>query len=466
MKPKRPPRFKASIVAALVGLAATESLVDAQPITYRTVTSTVRNAIWACSPPGRTDLMFVASKEGVVSALDLQTGALLAVPPLVLPDVIRFGEAGLLGMACHPDFESNGYLYLYYTREVWPFHPDSWLQLTLVRYTCPGPARDAPGPASRAIIASLLAEWPSNLHVGGWIGFGPDNLLYWAIGDSQSPLSAQNTAAVNGKVLRIDVDRDEFPADPIRNYAIPPTNPFAGGPDLGEVFLWGLRNPFRCGFDSERRILYVGDVGSSYREELSAVHIDEPGSNLGWPCYEGTMSPWWADVCDGMGPVRFPIIEYNDDVPPLLRQGQSIITGGAYTGCAVPDLRHRVLLTDYFWNNEFYSFSHENQTVSNLTRHMLPGLGGRITGFARDGKGEIYILSSSGIHKLIPATAQSADLNADGSVNTPDLIFLLSRFSHPAPAGSPNAVADFNTDAVINTPDLTYFLNRFGTTCP
>lgn len=368
-------------------------------------------------------------------------------------------------MACHPRFSENGYLYFYYTTIIDedPLHATS--HVAIVRYTCPGPSRRKPDPLSRTVV--FLSRDSGSFHIGGWLDFGPDGLLYCAIGDRRDPLNAQDMANPRGKVLRLDVDRDDFPAEPLRNYGIPPGNPFASGGGMGEIFLWGLRNPFRCGFDSERRVLYVGDVGEVSREEISAVAIDGPGQNMGWPCYEGTL-PMSTGSCSPGSSLVFPFIEYRSStLPPLFRGGSSVIAGGAYTGCAIPALRNRVLLMDYTWRGDFYSLVLDGGVVSQLTGHISPTvINAGTPGFARDGVGEIYLVTGTGLFKIIALTAQNADINSDGVVNTVDLVFFLGRFGQPVTTGSPAALVDFNNDGSVNTPDLTYFLGRFGATCP
>lgn len=415
-------------------------------------------------PPGRDDVFFNASRTGRVFSTDLANLSCGDANGLTLPNVTTSTEQGLLGMAIHPDFDQNGFIYFYYTSILPELTGSTASSIAIARYTCPPPLRLIPDPATRTII---FVEPNSGIsHIGGWIDFGPDALLYAGIGDGGSAARAQDLSTVRGKIIRIDVNQDDYPNDPLRNYAIPPQNPLATTGGHPEIFLWGVRNPFRCGFDTERRLLYIADVGLSTREEMSVVPIDAPGRNLGWPCFEGTFAANPA----GCGPIEslvFPFIEYRPrDLPPLYRSGSSIMTGGAYTGCAMPALRHHVLFADYLWLNEIYSVEHVNGTYASVARHALTGIGNHITQFARDGKGEMYIISSGEIHKLIPATPQSADFNTDGTVNTRDLTFLLARFGQPATPGSLAAPADFNTDGTINTPDLTYFLARFATTCP
>lgn len=424
------------------------------------------SGVWVCFPPNRDDLCFDAGKSGVFVAIDLPSYSYNLQDALTLPNVCSTSEAGLLGLACHPRFEENGYIYAYYTGvlpEIPPQVPSC--SIAIVRYTCPAPARRRPDPSSRTLI--FYEPNAGTIHLGGWLEFGPDGLLYCAIGERGTAANAQSLSNARGKIIRLDVDHDDFPLDPNRNYAIPAANPYAAGGGLGEILYWGLRNPFRCGFDHVHRHLFIGDVGQSSREEISAVSIDGTGANLGWPCFEGTMQWNTSTNCGPTNELTYPIIEYRPiDLPPLFRRGSSVISGGAYTGCAIPAFRHRVVFTDYTWSMGFYSFQYTDGIASDIQLHTFPELGSGTTGFARDGKGEIYVLTGSGFFKLIPATPQSADFNHDGAVNTPDLTFLLARFGQPATPGSLAAPADFNTDGTINTPDLTYFLARFATTCP
>ncbi|MFY7895884.1 MAG: PQQ-dependent sugar dehydrogenase, partial [Phycisphaerales bacterium] len=143
-------------------------------------------------------------------------------------------------------------------------------------------------------------------HVSGWIGFGPDGLLYIPHGDNGSDSNSQNMTTLRGKILRIDVDGpdnipgnaddDGFPTDNDKLYTIPSTNPYVTDPDVpDEIWVSGVRNPYRCSFDTETGDLWVCDVGGGFREEVNRLTTSSGGANLGWPCAEGNIV--WQPQC-------------------------------------------------------------------------------------------------------------------------------------------------------------------------
>lgn len=182
------------------------------------------------------------------------------------------GEQGLLGLAFHPDYARNRRFFVHYTRQ-----PDG--ATIVAEYSA---ARD-PLIASRSERAILRVPQPHDTHNGGMIEFGPDGLLYVALGDG-GPLGdpanrAQNRGELLGKLLRIDVNRGQ-------PYAVPPDNPFVAGGGRPEIYALGFRNPWRFSFDPATGDLFVGDVGETRREEINLVR---PGGNYGWSILEGSL---------------------------------------------------------------------------------------------------------------------------------------------------------------------------------
>src|SRR5262245_13878553 len=264
-------------------LAAAPALAQA-PLTSTRVASGLVRPLFVASPPGDHRRLFVAEQgqngSPKIRIVDLQTGQVLPTPFLSLTGIPFGDERGLLGIAFHPDYAANGTFYIYLS--------DSLTTNTLRSYR----ASTNPDVADPATATDLLViPDPQVDHNGGWIGFGPDGYLYLASGDgggSNDPLNAaQDVTSLLGKILRLDVDGDDFPGDPARNYAIPPTNPFAGGGGAPEVLHWGLRNPWRAAFDRETGDLYLGDVGQNTVEEVDFAPAGSVGLNFGWRCMEG-----------------------------------------------------------------------------------------------------------------------------------------------------------------------------------
>jgi glucose/arabinose dehydrogenase len=276
--------------------------------------------------PTDVDRWFVVEQGGRVLVFDNDPQVSQTSVFIDIRDRVDDGptEAGLLGMAFHPDFANNRQVFLSYTRTGDP------LVSSVSRFTSSdgGKTLDA---ASETVILTL--EQPFGNHNGGGIGFGPDGLLYLGFGDGGSggdpQGNGQNTDTLLGAILRIDVDQ----APP---YTIPSDNPFAQGGGRGEIYAWGLRNPWRWSFDRVTGELWVGDVGQNQWEEIDRV---ERGGNYGWNVREGAHC-FNAETCDTTGLID-PVAEYAHS------QGCSVTGGYVYRGLAVPDLQGVYLYGDF-----------------------------------------------------------------------------------------------------------------------
>ena len=251
--------------------------------------------------------VFVTLQRGQIVIHD---GAQLLPAPFldITSQVGCCGETGLLGMVFHPDFEQNGYFYVFYTDKTQPIRTSI---LSRFRVSADDPNRA--DPASEKILMRI--KQGNNNHQAGQLHFGPDGYLYIAVGDGgldpRLDDPAQRLNSLLGKILRIDVDR----GDP---YAIPPDNPFAGRDDAaGEIWLYGLRNPWRFSFDRETGDMFIGDVGSSLVEEINFVAAGAPGGgNYGWAVLEGGDCLFGHPRCGEAGLVP-PILFYRHSAEPL-----------------------------------------------------------------------------------------------------------------------------------------------------
>jgi glucose/arabinose dehydrogenase len=278
------------------------------------------NPVFVTAPPLDPDHLFVVERGGRVLVLDLASGAIAPEPFLDLSgQVATAGEQGLLGLAFHPDFSSNGRFYVHLS------NPEGDSEIR--EYVAPAgdPARADPGSA-RLVLRVDQPEGLSN-HKGGWIGFGPDGQLHVALGDGGGggdPFgNGQNPATLLGAILRLDPGRDEFPADPARNYGIPADNPFAAGGGTGaapEVWAHGLRNPWRDSFDRATGELWIGDVGQGRWEEID---LGAAGANFGWNRFEGP-----EPFTPGASPegLTGPVFAYGRDL------GAAVTGGHVYRG--------------------------------------------------------------------------------------------------------------------------------------
>lgn len=200
------------------------------------------------------------------------------------------GERGMLAMAVHPDYATNGHFFVKFTGE--GAAPGDNGDIVIARYTRSGLNPDVADPLSAQTVMVIVHSEAGN-HNGGWLAFGPDGMLYITTGDGGNGCDiptrdAQNPDSLRGKMLRVDVDGDDFPADPDRNYAIPVGNPYIGVAGADEVWAIGLRNPFRFSFDRQNGDLFIGDVGQDNWEEINRqAAATPPPVNFGWVCREG-----------------------------------------------------------------------------------------------------------------------------------------------------------------------------------
>jgi glucose/arabinose dehydrogenase len=345
-------------------------------------------------------LVRIVAKDGVTATtvIDLST------------KVVTGGEAGLLGIAFHPKFAANGFVYLYFTAPhvQQPAPAGVAFQSVLARYTSSdgGLTLD---PASEKRI--LVVDQPFSNHNGGTILFGKDGFLYWGLGDGGAGgdpnNNAQNKDVLLGKMLRIDVDS----GDP---YGIPATNPFAISGGRKEIYALGLRNPYRFRFDDATGDLWAGDVGQAAREEIDKITL---GANYGWRIREGKTC-YNAMTCDTAGLVD-PVVDHG-------RTEATSITGGVvYHGTKVPGLTGKYVYGDFAQSELFAIATNEAQpTPLRLTESPdVPRV--NPSAFTLDPDGEILVASytQGALYRVVPAKpppTAPAHLSETGCVNRAD----------------------------------------------
>ena len=284
----------------------------------------------------------------------------------------RGEEEGLLGLAFDPDFESNGFLYVYYTA-------DGPRRSVISRFSVDPGDRTA-DPGTETLV--LEVEQPYANHNGGQIVLGPDDFLYVGLGDGGSAGdpkgNGQNPATLLGAILRLDVSS----LDSTGTYSIPPDNPFVGVQDARpEIWAYGLRNPWRFTFDSETGDLWAADVGQNKLEEVDLIR---PGLNYGWNIMEG--DECYPRSCDTRG-LELPIAVYG-------RDGGCSITGGyVYRGSRIPSLYGAYVYGD-FCSGKIWAFRYDGSRVTESI--LLADTKIRISSFAEDTDGELYILDLDG----------------------------------------------------------------------
>lgn len=327
-------------VAATLSLMVTVTDTPSAAYRVRRVVSGYDEPVFLAPVPDGSGRVFVLELKGRIRILTPSTGATAATLFLDLTGQISIdGERGLLGFATAPDFTASGVFYLFVT--------DPQGSLEVRRYQTLASNRDRADPGSGQLILRIPHAQFNN-HNGGWIDFGPDGYLYVATGDgggSGDPSdNAQNINVLLGKMLRIDISRDAFPADALRNYAIPPDNPFAAGGGAPEIWALGLRNPFRNSFDVATGHLLIGDVGQNTIEEVDLMRPEDRGANFGWAVLEGTL-PFKGQPRPGLMP---PVTEYSHGTG--LRQGSTVIGGYVYRG-PVESLRGLYIFADFIRPN-------------------------------------------------------------------------------------------------------------------
>lgn len=367
----------------LVGWAGASA---AQPIGTIRVADGLQGPTYVVAPPEDYNRLFLLQMSGEILIMDLTTGVVGATPFLEL--TVR-GE-GLQGLAFHPSYGSNGFFYVYYSTGI----P---LQSVVERYTRDPANANLADPASGHTVIEI--PQPFSNHNGGWIGFGPDGYLYLPLGDGGSGCDpsghGQNTGTLLSSLLRLDVDDDDFPADPQRNYAIPAGNPFVGLPGLDEIWSYGLRNPFRSSFDRTTGDLYIADVGQATREEIDFQPASSTGGeNYGWDLREGLDETPNSVNCQG-GPRPPDNVDPIYDYPhgPGALQGDSVTGGYVYRGPGAT-LQGKYFFGD-FVNERIWSFdAGTGANFTDWTTTFVPDVGkiSDIVSFGEDGAGYLYIV--------------------------------------------------------------------------
>lgn len=314
--------------------------------------------------------LFVVEQTGAIRILD--DGRVLDEPFLdVGESIVAGGEQGLLGLAFHPGFRRNGRFFINFT------------DVNGNTVVAEVQTSNDPDVADAGSVTPLLQiDQPFANHNGGQLAFGPDGYLYIATGDGGSAGdpqgNGQNTEALLGKLLRLDVDS----GDP---YGIPGDNPFASGGGAPEVWAYGLRNPWRFSFDSETNGLWIADVGQGDFEEINKSRPDRGGLNYGWNVMEGTDCFGGGD-CDRSDTV-LPISGYTHDA------GCSVTGGYVYRGSEFPVLTGGYVFGDYC-SGTIWGIDARAGSFTEPVELMQSGLS--ISSFGLDEGEELYLTDLEG----------------------------------------------------------------------
>ncbi|HQX11009.1 MAG TPA: PQQ-dependent sugar dehydrogenase [Thermoflexales bacterium] len=333
------------------------------------------------------DRLFVVEKAGKIKIFE--NGALRPVPFLT-QTVTTGSERGLLSIAFEPAYASTGRFYVYWTGTS-----------GLVNITRMGVQPGDPNQADPASAATLLTiTHPAGNHNGGWLGFGPDQLLYASVGDGgtqEDPTcQAQNTASRLGKILRLDVVGQI-------TYTVPVTNSFVVG-QAPEVWGWGLRNPWRNSFDRQTGDLYVGDVGNGAWEEISYVPAGSAtGLNFGWNRREGPAAGY--TTCADTPPYVSPVISHSHSSGQI---ATSITGGYVYRGAKYPWLQGKYFYADYGQGKVWIATQTSPGVFSTAQLTSTFGFNS-LSSWGEDAAGELYLVNYGGtvyrLDSFLPAIA-------------------------------------------------------------
>lgn len=327
--------------------------------------------------PAGDDRLFVAQRIGVIRILDAQREMLESAFLDITDRVLAGGiEQGLLGLAFHPDYADNGRFFVYYTDK----GGRRQLSEFAVSRSDPNIAR---ADSEKVLVELEQPEDATDIrHYAGQLNFGPEGYLWMSMGDgADSRDQGQDPGTMFAAISRLDVDS----GDP---YGIPPDNPFVDGGGAGEVWAYGLRNPWRFTIDPVDRLIYIADVGHADEEEINVVSIDEGGYNFGWSDMEGTRCFHKQD-CDAADYTP-PVVTYNHE------EGCSVTGGQVYRGNEIPELRGTYFYSDWCsqWIRTFRIVDGQVTEETDITPEV--GAIGQINSFGTDGFGEVYALTHDG----------------------------------------------------------------------
>jgi glucose/arabinose dehydrogenase len=459
--------------------------------------------MFATFAPGDSTRLFIAergtpndssSASAAIKILDLTTGVLQSTPYLTITGLNNTGEGGLLGLAFHPDFQTNSKFYAYVTANDsvsgTPF--SSYIR----EYSASSPTSNT---ANATFTPILNLTQPQSNHNGGFIGFSPnDGYLYIMLGDggngndtgtghTEPGGNAQDiTSNFLGKALRIDVDRDDFPADANRNYGIPfdtaesPGNPFAPAtPEAtnptgdDEIWAYGLRNPFRAGFDRATGDLWIGDVGQSAREEIDFQLGDsEGGENYGWRLREGLI-PTPTSGIGGSKPAGAidPVWDYRRPNDPTVLPSEVIFTGTTVFG-GVPYRGPDPELQGFYFfgdtsQNRLWMLKPATDTTPQVVEYITPQLPTDVgspsspVAITEDSKGNLYITYLSGsVYRIVTDALTPGDFNADAVVDDADLAAWTAGFGMVT--GADPADGDADGDGDVDGADFLAWQQNYG----
>ncbi len=355
-----------------------------------------------------SDRLFLVEQRGVIYVFpnDSNVSENERQVFLDIEDVVGYqkgSELGLLGMAFHPDYFNNGFVYFYYTIGTTSVSQNRFASVRLERYQVDPNNPDRIDPNSSFVLLEEQKNVAWSNHNGGKITFGPDGYLYMSIGDAggggDPALNGQNLNTIFAKILRIDVDVDgSNPMASSGNYEIPSNNPLVGQNGRDEIYAWGIRNTWKMSFDPVTDQLWGAEVGQGKFEEINLI---ENGGNYGWNRYEAFRIEEGSTVAENPIDPLFFYDHTNDD--------KSITGGYVYRGNEIPELIGQYIYGDYISGRVWaltYDSTAQADSVSNELLFRADGTA--IPTFGQDQNGELYFTSytdDASIFKIVSGTS-------------------------------------------------------------
>jgi len=333
--------------------------------------------------------LFVVQQNGIIKIIQ-PSGTINATNFLNISSKVLYGgERGLLGLAFHPQYATNGYFFVYYNNATNG-------NITVARYTVSSTDPNVADASSEKIILNIPK--PFDNHNGGSIHFAPDGKLWVVTGDGGSGgdpnNNAQNKNSLLGKMLRLDINSTNA-------YNIPPDNPFVGIDGADEIWAYGLRNAWKFSFDLTTGNAMIADVGQGQIEEINKNPITQAGINYGWRCYEGNTA-YNTGGCVAASTMTFPVAVYDHS------GGKCSITGGyVYRGTLYPALQGKYFFADYC-SNQIGMLSSDN-SITWTTSYS----GNGFSTFGQDNQNGLYVagVNSGKIYKITSGTLSTQENN-------------------------------------------------------
>ena len=341
-------------------------------------------------PADSSGRLFVVEQGGRIQIIQ-SNGMRASTPFLDVTGRTGFtsgGELGLLGLAFHPQYAQNGRFFVNYTRSI-----GGQLQSVIAEFTASGTNANFADPVTENIL--MIVDQPFANHKGGGLAFGQGGFLYIAFGDGGSggdpQCNGQNLNVLLGKILRIDIDS---PTAAGLNYAIPQSNPFVNQIGRDEIWLYGLRNPFRFSIDSANGNLWIGDVGQDTFEEVDLLTPNQEGANMGWNIREGAHA-FPGTTCSQTGnTLTDPIFDYDHS-----NGDETVIGGHVYHGQKIPVLAGIYVFGDFI-SGRLWTLTESGQAWTPTL--LLTVAANDLAAIGQDEAGELYVArySSGMIERL------------------------------------------------------------------